>query len=541
LAQALRHSQPARGCKDGRRPEHRRLHGHQALDDAAMEAAPSVAAAAAAGSPAAAPVEDGCASLGETSASGSSGTASWDRDAECWICREDGRNEKLIRPCLCHGSMSGVHRSCVEAWVASQLESGGAGAAAPRCPVCRQEYRGDTAQPGVVAFGRSFCKDVLRQLLRCVLLIAVLSGYWAAAQEGEDWSWIQLWMRVPMLVCTSAFFSYKLLVLLFSLPMLDGPPTGWRRRFTVTTPTDLGGLLGESLASVAIVSLWFLCGMMAFRYTVPILVYAALLSGKLVVVYADYTYLVELAQSSSGVLVQALRSAKDAASHPCAALSPADAGIHVLAATAALAIVLLCRAEAPLVIFLVVHCIVLVACLIENVFIRRLRWKVGKRWMLLVQMGVFVTYSANLLGEIVPELVVMPASWRSFVCSAVWLSLISVLALAVNRAIFFEYYLSWQQLHRKFRLGRSPKRLHRQKATRQPQPPNCDSGLAGGADGRLHRQKATRQPQPPNCDSGLAGGADGSTSAAVREDGAAQATAAEATGSEEDPDVTFCL
>jgi hypothetical protein len=460
------------------------------------------------GSPAAVAAEDGCSSLGETTVSGTSKTSSWDRDAECWICREDGRNERLIRPCLCRGSMSGVHRSCVETWVASQLESGGANATAPRCPVCHQEYRGDTAQPGVVAFGRSFCRDIVRQALRCVLLIAVLSGYWVAAQEGEGWGLNRLW-RPALLVCTGAFFSYKLLVMLLSLPLADEPPTGWRRLFTVATSVDLGGLLGESLASTAIVVLWWVCDMMDFRYVLPILAFAVLTFGRMTTVYCDHVLLAELARSSSSVLVQAFHAAKNAMSHPCSILSAADVGIHVIAATVAFVIVVTCRDEDPLVIFLVAHCIVLFACLVENMFIRRLRWKAGKRWLLLIQLGMFVTYSANLLCEILPGLVATPASWRVFACSAVWLSLISVLSVTVNRAIFLEYYTSWQQHHGKFRLGRSPKRPHRQKAARQPRP-------------------------PPDSEGGLAGGAGSSSSAAATEHVAAPAAAAEAPASEED-------
>jgi len=249
---------------------------------------------------------------------------------------------------------------------------------------------------------------------------------------------------------------------------------------------------------------------------VPILVFAALLFGKMTVVYFDRAFFVELARSSSGLLVLAFHAARDAVSRPCAVLSPADVGVHIIAAIAVLVIVLTSRAEDPLVIFLVAHCTVLVACIFENVFIRRLRWKAGKRWMLLVQVGLFVTYAANLLCEILPDLVAMPSSWRLFACSAVWLLLISVLALAVNRAVFLEYYTSWQQIHGKFKLGRSPERPHRQTAVKQPRP-------------------------PPDSEGGLAGDAGGSSSAAATESGAAPAAAAEAPAPEEDRDATLCV
>ena len=59
---------------------------------------------------------------------------------ECWICRETGGSEPLIHPCSCRGSMSGVHATCVEEWVAHHRRTA-ADAEAPRCSVCHQPYQ----------------------------------------------------------------------------------------------------------------------------------------------------------------------------------------------------------------------------------------------------------------------------------------------------------------------------------------------------------------------------------------------------------------
>ncbi|CAK0874756.1 unnamed protein product [Prorocentrum cordatum] len=305
--------------------------------------------------------------------------------------------------------------------------------------------------------------------------------------QGGGWAWLsQLTLPPMMLFCTGAFFSYKLLVLLVSLPMTDEPPSGWRRLLTVTTPVDLGGLVGESLASTAIGILWCLCGMMGFEYVVPLLAFTALLLLRMAVVFYDDTFLVELAHSSSSLIVLVFYTAKTAVSQPCAIFSPASVGFHIVAATVAFVIVLTCQAEDPLVMFLLAHSAVLFACVVENVCIRRLRWKAGRRWVLLVHVSLFVTYSANLLCELLPELVAVPPSWRVFAVSAAWLSLVLVLALTVNRGAFLEYYTSWQQLHGKFRLGRArpgePQR--QQRAARRPRPPpDAEGGLAGDAGG----------------------------------------------------------
>ena len=55
---------------------------------------------------------------------------------ECWICRDAGTSEPLVRPCRCRGSMGGVHASCVEAWI-HRTAGTRASDEAPACPVCR--------------------------------------------------------------------------------------------------------------------------------------------------------------------------------------------------------------------------------------------------------------------------------------------------------------------------------------------------------------------------------------------------------------------
>ena len=81
-----------------------------------------------------------------------------DEPTECWICR-DTTSEPLIQPCLCRGSMSGVHASCVEEWIRHHRRTA-TNDAPPQCSVCHQPYHGSERMPGVRDFVRhSACTE----------------------------------------------------------------------------------------------------------------------------------------------------------------------------------------------------------------------------------------------------------------------------------------------------------------------------------------------------------------------------------------------
>ena len=106
-----------------------------------------------------------------------------DEPTECWICR-DTTSEPLIQPCLCRGSMSGVHASCVEEWIRHHRRTA-TNDAPPQCSVCHQAYHGSERIPGVRDFVRHKCRDFGTQCCRTLLLVLLLMTYQAnAAYEG---------------------------------------------------------------------------------------------------------------------------------------------------------------------------------------------------------------------------------------------------------------------------------------------------------------------------------------------------------------------
>ena len=52
---------------------------------------------------------------------------------ECWICYDSNKDEKLISPCKCSGSLKYVHKSCLETWLQYEKDS--------QCKICKTNYQ----------------------------------------------------------------------------------------------------------------------------------------------------------------------------------------------------------------------------------------------------------------------------------------------------------------------------------------------------------------------------------------------------------------
>ncbi|KAF4672789.1 hypothetical protein FOL47_011368 [Perkinsus chesapeaki] len=92
---------------------------------------------------------------GEISPSSSSDTSSqtsYEAAPVCRICFDEGsREDKLLRPCDCRGSVKHIHRSCLEKWVEGQMRTrrldngGGTYLLRPlKCELCRVFYRNES-------------------------------------------------------------------------------------------------------------------------------------------------------------------------------------------------------------------------------------------------------------------------------------------------------------------------------------------------------------------------------------------------------------
>ena len=78
----------------------------------------------------------------------------------CRICRQNGDEDPLVKPCKCTGTIAFVHEKCLRVWQDTQLICGGAATeAAARCGICGAEYAAAFAP-------RSISESYLRRAVR---------------------------------------------------------------------------------------------------------------------------------------------------------------------------------------------------------------------------------------------------------------------------------------------------------------------------------------------------------------------------------------
>ena len=94
----------------------------------------------------------------------------------CRICfgTESTEGNRLVRPCLCSGSVAFTHESCLRHWVESQ------GAVQPKCEICRVNLRIQTLTQttwSICAFLRSSsCLIIPLAIPMMVVLIVTISN-----------------------------------------------------------------------------------------------------------------------------------------------------------------------------------------------------------------------------------------------------------------------------------------------------------------------------------------------------------------------------
>lgn len=139
---------------------------------------------------------------------------------ECWICRQSSDEEPLINPCQCRGSMVGVHRSCVEDWIAHQRQWGVTEGVmeAPRCPVCKESYSGEIQRiPPQSAW--KLWMQANGKRARCILQFA-FSAFLVVAfiLASNRQSSLPVWLRAAIVLLFALNGAHWAMVLFLSLP-----------------------------------------------------------------------------------------------------------------------------------------------------------------------------------------------------------------------------------------------------------------------------------------------------------------------------------
>eukprot|EP00421_Protoceratium_reticulatum_P001453 CAMPEP_0168368482 /NCGR_PEP_ID=MMETSP0228-20121227/6273_1 /TAXON_ID=133427 /ORGANISM="Protoceratium reticulatum, Strain CCCM 535 (=CCMP 1889)" /LENGTH=667 /DNA_ID=CAMNT_0008381329 /DNA_START=27 /DNA_END=2027 /DNA_ORIENTATION=- len=371
---------------------------------------------------------------------------------ECWICREDASDEPLINPCACRGSMSGVHASCVEAWIGHHRQNA-AGDEAPKCSVCGQPYSGSERRPGVAAFARHLCDDFARQAVRSGLLVALLIAYWTAAQPGL----VPVMVRILLFVLSGTQFLYKATVLSVSLPRGRLPPDNFLRVCFTGDFKLVAVHIAETMAVLAIAGLWCIYGQLQYYFVLPLslLVVMPLLSLLLrqrssPCSSRNFTTAAFVLASPFLLVAYVVKTLWQ---NPQRLADPFDGLVHVVVPLAVLPLCWFCVNSIPVVMLWAVHCLVLLLGLVERGFVHRAKWKDGRIWWIFMQLSVLATYVANLLHNFSEGFLKDDPSYLVFGMSCTWLFLCCSISLWVNWGLCVEQFRTWQNRNGSFTIG----------------------------------------------------------------------------------------
>mmetsp|Transcript_66136 Transcript_66136/g.158204 ORF Transcript_66136/g.158204 Transcript_66136/m.158204 type:complete len:633 (+) Transcript_66136:140-2038(+) len=375
---------------------------------------------------------------------------------ECWICRDTSLDEPLIQPCACRGSMSGVHASCVEQWIAHHRQNA-TNSDPPRCSVCHQTYVGQERRPGLCRFASHLCWEGAQQVLRILAILTVLYAFWCAAMANElkwrvAWPW-----RVLLISIFSIMFIHKILVLTIS--QIRPPPQNYMRYFHTTDHKVFTMHLAEAVATLSIMGAWSLSGMLTVWYFLPYLLIALIPLTQLwcphgpsrrcfweiFKVILTILALPVLLLAGIVTIVQKYRAR---------VLHPLEAGWPIYISITSMVLCLACESNVPVLVLWAVHSAFLSLGILEHLFVRRLQWYNGPAWWFALQLTALAAYLANLYCKF-PKGVEYHGSTIAVVrmMSWIWSALVTVLVLRINWHHVEGWYQTWQQRHGHFTLN----------------------------------------------------------------------------------------
>lgn len=398
-----------------------------------------------------------------------SGDASDGAPQECWICRDPDISEQLIQPCACRGSMSGVHASCVEQWIRHHRQNA-VSDVVPRCSVCHQPYCGSEVRPGAMRYVGHLCADGWKVVIRATLFVLVIVGFFFGAASPDEASTlaIPVWVRVVLVTVFAVWFLRKLCVLSVSLPLAQQAPANqYLRRFFTADIKQIALHSYEVTFSVTMVCVWWFTGQISLAFALPVA--CAALIPVLKVLSARHPSLACLWNVGKCLLITLLTPIII----PCAIVKlvwmhshPLDGGFHLVVCVAVIPMSLLCASNLPLIVLWGAHSTLMVAALVERLLVKRLQWKQGVCWGLVVQMALLAFYTTCLcdfshgVGEGEDDTEPTGYSLVAYGCSAIWLLLVISLSLSINWTLTVSQYRSryrtWQNRHGSFRLQASP-------------------------------------------------------------------------------------
>lgn len=313
--------------------------------------------------------------------------------------------------------MAGVHRSCVEAWIASHRRT--VGPQRPRCPVCRAEYGGSELHPGTKALVQELAKVLWRQIVfifceafRFVLLGSFLVQYTAVVgtiplaargafgmllarvidpevsvkEHHVVHRGVQLVVHVFAVAIFTSFLLQKLAVLSCSLPPHRMPPASslMRRLFYTTDLWCIAQNVAELLATALLLAWRCFSGDLQWRYFMPVALVVIVPTAQLMLWYPFGSCFKEsllfLGFLCCAPLLALIGAARLIWRHRRRLFNPLDGSMHVGAAFIAMLVCLLAQSRRPAIVFFASHSTILILGLIERATLRNLPWRDGRSW-----------------------------------------------------------------------------------------------------------------------------------------------------------------
>lgn len=346
----------------------------------------------------------------------------------CWICCDSASDVPLIQPCACRGSMSSIHASCIEEWIQHHERVTGNNQH-PCCPVCQQPYIGANMRPGLTGF-LGWCGGLF---VRRLLQIGFLNAYiWA--MRGPF-----LKPQVMIVVAFSFLALYKAVVIMMSLPC----------NIFTRASRDIRLHVEESFYGMFLLFLSYWEGQLTPQGFYPLLllwwVTVAVLLVKMIIRFLPIPNFFIFFQGGQALMWSAGLPLAVClgilAEDPlllcvwvpeffklisigfhitvlniwsCAisiltmillvvfviflvflTMHPLDAGPHIFILIVACALKFACSWHIPLLVVLVVHGGLATCGIFELLFIKRLQWRDGPVWIILIYLAVFFWFILN--------------------------------------------------------------------------------------------------------------------------------------------------
>lgn len=335
------------------------------------------------------------------------------------------------------------------------------------CSVCHQAYSGWEQRPGLPQFATHLLCNATQQLMRTFVLLVYLGVFEAAAMGPKAQPPVE--MPMPLRVCALlgcfVVAAHKTVLLTVSFPV-NRPAPQSRLALLFYEPNYKVLALHSAEAFGAVVyeilrALYY--RNMPCRIFLPFLALAAIPLAKVAhgmrpSLHCFHALALALATILAAPFLLVWVVAGLIYRNPRHVVHPLDAWPHLASAVAMFPLCWAFSSNIPVLVLLIVHCSLLLVGLAELLLVGRWRWRAGVAWVVALQFTALAFLFSSSLCAFPIGLGAPKYGETVVVCvAALWLGLLSGLAIGVNRPLIHRYFRIWQQRHGTFTLRVPPR------------------------------------------------------------------------------------